>query len=240
MKRILISILVGICLLSLIGCAQQAQVQEDQATEKFQEESVDSTTQEVEQTQEEQTQSYSKNIGPEDAKAVVRVFTDFQEPLSAAFADLNPELVATLQTANEDWQPALPLLIEMAKEDKIRLEFKHLPLAGHEDAYLAAQAAEAANQQGKFWQYHDLLLENQEKLKKQDLINYATQLNLDIEKFKYNLDFESYAANIQRDIKEGQDMDVIGVPTIIVNGKVIEGTESYTTIEERIDKELNK
>ena len=102
----------------------------------------------------------------------------------------------------------------------VRYVWRHLPLTDvHAHAQMAAEAAEAATAQGAFWEMHDLLLENQDALEPNDLIAYAGQLGLDVERFEADLREHSGASRVAEDV-EGADLSgVSGTPTFFINGR---------------------
>jgi protein-disulfide isomerase len=109
--------------------------------------------------------------------------------------------------------------IESEMGDALRFVFREFPYARlHPHAELAAQAAEAAGAQGRFWEMHDLLFQNQQALELHDLIGYAKQLSLDVKEFKENLKTEKYMDRIREDFRSGVQNGVFGTPTIFLNG----------------------
>lgn len=132
-----------------------------------------------------------------------------------------------------------PLVSEVKEKykDQITFQFRHFPLvSAHRNAMAAHRAAEAASRQDKFWEMHDLLYANQKSW--QDSNNaaqvfegYATQIGLDIDKYKQDVTDASTAANVQADFKEGQDVGVQGTPTFFIDGKKYEA-EDLRTIED--------
>lgn len=106
---------------------------------------------------------------------------------------------------------------------QIRIEFKYFPLVSvHPNAFLAAMAAECANDQGKFWAYHDKLFAHQEGLNKSDLINFAKDTGLDINNFQACLDSGAKSGVVRTDMAEGSKLDINGTPTFFVNGEKVE------------------
>ncbi|MBU2476791.1 DsbA family protein [Candidatus Micrarchaeota archaeon] len=156
--------------------------------------------------------------GNPDAKIVVIEYSDFQCPACGSAYSYSKDAVNEFQ-------------------DQIRFEFRHFPLSNHPFAFKAAVAAEAANDQGKFWEYHDKLFENQDHLLRADLIKYAEELELDIEKFTATLDGNEKDALINSQIQQGNINKVSGTPTFFVNGKKV---ESWNKLREAIQAELNK
>lgn len=110
-----------------------------------------------------------------------------------------------------------PLLKQMLHEySQVRLLFMNFPLSAHPNAMNAAMAAVAAGKQGKFWSYHDKLFDNQDKLTLADLERYATELKLDLAKFK--ADMQAAKTQIEKDRAEGKKVDLAGTPGVFVNG----------------------
>ena len=109
--------------------------------------------------------------------------------------------------------------------------FRHLPLADvHPNAQLAAEAAEAAAAQGKFWEMHDLLFEHQDALRPMDLVGYAGQLGLDVERFTDELRRRVYASRVAEDIDTADMSGVTGTPTFFVNDRRHQGAYDIDTL----------
>jgi len=101
----------------------------------------------------------------------------------------------------------------------VRFAFRHFPLSQiHPHAYQAAEAAEAAGAQGRFWEMHDLLFEHQDRLGLRDLIGYAGALDLDLERFVADLRGHANAGRLREDFLSGVRSGVNGTPTFFVNG----------------------
>lgn len=110
--------------------------------------------------------------------------------------------------------------LEKAAGPYVRLCFKNLPLRKiHKQAQLAAQAALAANKQGRFWPMHDKLFDNQTALDRDDLLGYAKELGLDARRFKADLDSSAVKAQVERDVAEAERLGVQGTPTFYINGR---------------------
>jgi protein-disulfide isomerase len=102
---------------------------------------------------------------------------------------------------------------------RLRIVFRHYPLSGiHRHAQQAAEAAEAAGAQGKFWEMHTLLFERQLALRTKDLIRYAEELLLDVERFRRELNNETYAERVRADFLAGVQNGVYGTPGLFLNG----------------------
>ena len=98
--------------------------------------------------------------------------------------------------------------------------FRHLPLTDvHDHAELAAQAAEAAGAQGRFWAMHDLLFAHQDELETEDLIGYAGELDLDVERFVRDLSEERHARRVREDVASAEASGATGTPTFFVGDR---------------------
>src|ERR1700716_94570 len=119
-------------------------------------------------------------------------------------------------------------IVKRAQQDlgnQLRFVFRNFPLAeSHPHARLAAEAAEAAGAQGKFWEMHDLLFEHQDALEAEDLIGYAKSLRLDVPKFAHDLDAGTYTKRVRDDFRNGVRSGVNGTPTFFVNGSRYEAS----------------
>ena len=159
-------------------------------------------------------------FGPEDAKVVVGVFSDFECPYCAMAA-------TTLEQIRKDFG------------EQVLLVFHHLPLPFHEQALPAAKAAVAAHKQGKFWEYHDLLFADQEDLSKEKLESHAKNLGLSMKKFRKDRDSDATAQAIADDMKLAETLHVRGTPTMFVNGQRVENPMDYPSLEKGIQLLLN-
>jgi protein-disulfide isomerase len=95
---------------------------------------------------------------------------------------------------------------------------------------MAAEASEAASAQGKFWEMHDLLLEHQDALHPKDLVRYADELGLDVERFKDDLRTHKWAWRVARDVESAELSGVSGTPTFFVNGRRHDGAYDETSL----------
>ena len=123
---------------------------------------------------------------------------------------------------------------------KIRVIFKQNPLPFHKDAQLAAEASLAAHAQGKFWEMHDKLFGNQKALARTDLDKYATEIGLDLVKFKDALDKNTYKAAVAKDLADAGKAGVRGTPHFLVNGKAISGAQPFEAFKTIIDAEIKE
>lgn len=139
-----------------------------------------------------------------DARAAVTLieFTDYQCPVCA-------------QT-----QPVLERIVS-EYGDRLRLVVRDYPLARHADAERAAEAAEAAREQGKYWEYTALLFQNQQALKVQNLKEYAAHIGLDRARFDAALNSGKFSDSVRRDVLDGARIGVAGTPTIFLNGRQV-------------------
>jgi len=108
--------------------------------------------------------------------------------------------------------------------DQVRLAFRNFPLTQmHPHAQHAAEAAECAGAQGKFWEMHDLLYENQDALEDDDLVSYAAQIGLDMDRFQIELAQHAHADRVREDFMSGVRSGVNGTPTFFINGRRHDG-----------------
>jgi len=119
----------------------------------------------------------------------------------------------------------------------MKLVFKNFPLRNHKFAWPAAIAALAANKQGKFWELHDQLYENYNRLSDQKIREIAQQVGLDMEKFDKDMKDPELKALVERDFQEGAGAGVRGIPTIFVNGRQLKN-RSFQGFQAEIEKEL--
>jgi protein-disulfide isomerase len=159
------------------------------------------------------------SFGAADAKVVVVEFSDFQCPYCSQAA-------STVHRLREHY------------ENKIHFVFRHFPLSFHPDARPAAQAAVAAQAQGKFWEYHDLLFGHQSELGADALLDYARKLNLDLEAFRSASQAPATAARIADDVKLGESVMVQGTPTLFVNKQRIDDPLDYDVVARAVDEAL--
>jgi protein-disulfide isomerase len=122
-----------------------------------------------------------------------------------------------------------PILVDMHKEfgDRLRIIFREFPLVpNHQHALAAASAAEAAGLQGKFWEMHDKLYENQKTWHEVFDIRpifegYAKDIGLDVERYKQDVNSDQVAQRIFQDGKRGHSLNVKGTPTVFLNGREV-------------------
>jgi protein-disulfide isomerase len=121
--------------------------------------------------------------------------------------------------------------------ERLRFVFRNFPIStSHPHAERAAEAAEAADAQGKFWGMHDTLYENQRRLRDEDLRAYATQLELDLDRFDKELAEHVHAARIHEDFMSGVRSGVNGTPTFYVNGVRHDDSYDADTLLEALER----
>ena len=159
--------------------------------------------------------------GNPDAKIAVVEFSDFQCPFCGRVT---------------------PTLDQIQREygDQVRVVFKHLPLRIHPKAPGAHAAAEAAHQQGKFWEMHDLIFANQREMSEEKYIVYAEQIGLDADRFKKDVVAASTKKRIDADAAEASKLGVTGTPGFFVNGRFLSGAQPFSSFKTIIDEELGK
>ncbi len=123
--------------------------------------------------------------------------------------------------------------------DKIRFAYRDYPLAMHPNAEAAAEASECAKEQGKFWEMHNAMFANQQKLSPPDLVETAAGLGIDKDKFKACLDSGKKKEEVQKDFQDGQKVGVTGTPTFFINGLKLVGARDINSFSEIIEQELH-
>ncbi len=161
--------------------------------------------------------------GAENALVTIVEYSDFECPFCGR---VNPTLKQVFETP------------EYA--GKVRVIFKHNPLPFHKNAPLAAEASLAAHAQGKFWEMHDKLFENMKALTRPDLEKYATEIGLDMVKFKEALDKNTYKDAVAKDLADAGKAGVKGTPHFLVNGKAISGAQPFDAFKTVIDAEIKE
>jgi len=143
-------------------------------------------------------------IGPTDAAVTIVEYGDFQCPTcKLAF-------------------PVVKLLLKRFGAD-VRFAYRHFPLEQpHPLAFTAAEAAECAAAQGRFWQMHDLLFESQPRLERINLDAYARMLDLDMPRFASELDTHAHLHKVRADLKSGEQSHLRGTPGFYVNGRIVD------------------
>jgi protein-disulfide isomerase len=127
--------------------------------------------------------------------------------------------------------------LEQRFRRELRLVFRHFPITqAHPLAFAAAEASEAAGAQGRFWEMHDLLFENQPRFESRSLIAYATQLDLDIDGFADDINTHRHAERIRADFMGGVRSGVNGTPGLFINGELFDGPADLEPLARAIDE----
>jgi protein-disulfide isomerase len=122
----------------------------------------------------------------------------------------------------------------------VKIVYKDFPLDFHKDARKAAEASHCAGEQGKYWEYHDVLFANISALGVDNLKKYATDLKLDVNQFTTCLDSGKHAAQIGKDMAEGAQAGVTGTPAFFVNGRFLSGAQPFASFQDAIEEALEQ
>jgi protein-disulfide isomerase len=159
--------------------------------------------------------------GPANAPVTIVEFSDFQCPFCS-------RIVPTLEQVKAKYG------------DKVRIVFRQFPLGMHPQAQKAAEASLCANEQGKFWEFHDFMFQNQQQLAVESLKAKAKELGLNADSFNSCLDSGKFASKITEDQEAGSAAGVSGTPALFINGRFINGAVPLEQITEVIDDELRR
>jgi protein-disulfide isomerase len=157
--------------------------------------------------------------GPEAAPITIVEFSDYQCPFCQ-------RVESTLAQLDELYP------------GQLRFVYRHLPLEFHENALPAAAAAVCADEQSRFWEYHDLLFANQRALSAPQLVQYAVQLELDEASFRACLRADTTVQRIADDVAAGKAAGATATPTFFINGAVLRGAQGLEAFKSLIDREL--
>jgi len=160
--------------------------------------------------------------GEEDAPVTIVEFSDYECPYCGRFYS---------QTRDQ-------IISEYVDTGKVKMVFRDFPLSFHQNAQKAAEAAECAGEQGKYWEMHDALYSNQQSLDVASIKGYAADLGLNTGDFESCLDNGDMAAEVQKDFTEGQGYGVRGTPAFFINGKLVSGAQPFSVFQQAIDAEL--
>ena len=159
--------------------------------------------------------------GSANAPVTIVEFSDFQCPYCAR---VQPDLVKIRETY----------------KDKVKIVFKDYPLEFHANARKAAEASRCAAEQGKYWEYHDVLFANGTALELANLKKFAENLKLDATQFSTCLDSGKHAASISKDMAEGTQAGVTGTPAFFVNGRFLSGAQPFASFQDAIEEALEQ
>jgi protein-disulfide isomerase len=157
--------------------------------------------------------------GPSNARVTIVEFSDFQCPFCSKAVTESKALMR--QFPND-----------------VKLIFKQFPLDDHAQAEFGAEAALAAQTQGKFWEMHDLMYAGYPNLSRETVMGYAKKLGLDMSRFTSEVDSHKYKARVQSEEQEGENAGVGGTPTFFIDGKKLNDTFDVATVAPLIRKEL--
>ena len=165
----------------------------------------------------------------QEAKVIIVEFADYQCPFCKKYFD---ESFSKIRDS-------------FVSTNKVIYAFRDYPLTNHPQALLASNAANCANDQGKFWEMHDLLFGRQDQWNFKDnaktvITGFASELKLDIEKFNQCLDTQKYLIKIQKHIADGLKYGVTGTPTFFINNKKVLGAQTFETFSSIINGEINR
>jgi protein-disulfide isomerase len=160
--------------------------------------------------------------GPRDAPITIVEFSDFQ----------CTECKSVLNVLNQ---------VVERYPDKVKLAFRDFPIANiHPHAEKAAEAAHCAADQGKFWEFHDLLFDKQDTIPTTDVADYAKALGLEIPTFQACVDGRKYQEKVERNYAAGVKAGVSGTPAFFINGRLLSGAQPFEAFKMVIDEELER
>lgn len=160
------------------------------------------------------------SLGPEDAPITLVAFSDFECPYC------------------QKWYAETWTQIQQNYGDKVRLVYRDFPLPMHANAQPAAEAAACAFEQGKYWEFQDLIFNSGATLGDQTYQDFAQQLGLDVESFKTCYESGRYRAEVEADRDWASELGVSSTPTFFVNGIALVGAQPFETFQQVIEMEL--
>lgn len=131
------------------------------------------------------------------------------------------------------------LAIVAAYPETVRLVFKQFPLDMHSQANLAAQAALAAHAQGRFWPLHDRMFANFRQISRPNILKWAAECGMDTIRFERDLNSGRFRAEVEKEVREGENAGVMGTPTFFINGKRYNGPLDLEALRPIFEAELN-
>ncbi|HAL17890.1 MAG TPA: hypothetical protein DCP32_14445 [Anaerolineaceae bacterium] len=167
------------------------------------------------------TEDGDPSYGPADAPITIIEFSDFECPYC------------------QRWHAEVWKKLAAAYRSQIRLVYRDFPLYSiHPNAGPAANAAECAKEQGKYWEFHDLLFSGAEKLGESAYQTYASALNMDLNAFQQCLDESRYEAEVTADFEYASSIGISSTPTFFINGVALIGAQPFEVFQEVIELEL--
>ena len=162
-------------------------------------------------------------LGNPNAKVAVIEYSDFECPFCGKM------FLETLPKIKENF----------VKTGKVKFIYRHFPLRSiHQYAQKAAEASECASEQGKFWEYHDIIFERQSQMGVNSFKTWAKELGLNANQFGSCLDSGKYSSRVDADYNEGLALEIDGTPATFINGKLVPGAQPYEEFEKVINEAL--
>lgn len=161
-------------------------------------------------------------LGPADAALTIVEYGGFESPLCKQVAPLLRHVVDRF-------------------DGRVRLVYRHFPIEDiHPHALCAAEAAECAASQGRFWEMHDLLFANQERLQPRDLLGYADRLQLDLGRYRAEMSLRSHLGRIRDQARSGRRCRVRSSPAVFVHGKAVDVTFGFKSVVDAVERALDR
>jgi protein-disulfide isomerase len=185
------------------------------------------------------------SLGSKSAKVTAIIFSDFLCPFCAALSGDSKSMVDSMKSRfGNDWEAPLPNIIkEYVDSGKVRIVWKDAPYHGDQAVQVHA-AARCANEQGKFWDFHNLIFskygEQQGEYNKDNLKKLGVDLKLDANKYNSCIDSDRYIQTMRDSISYAQGVGANGTPATFINGKLVSGAQPYSQFKTIIDEELKK
>jgi len=186
------------------------------------------------------SRSPSVNAGPDQTK----VYTVRTEGAPSLGPQTAPIRIAEFSDFQCEYCARVGLTLTQIREvykDEVQIVWKNLPLTSiHKNAMGAALASQAAYNQGKFWEFHDKLFANQDKLDVDSLKQYAAELGLNTTQFETDFQSSDVKKHIGADIGEAESLGITGTPTFFINGHMLVGSQPFSNFAELINAELQR
>jgi protein-disulfide isomerase len=181
----------------------------------------------------------SPSKGSKTAPVTIIEFSEFMCPYCSAASGFNEDVMNYLKSGDSNWEAPIPKIMEeYVKDGKVRIVFKNFIV--HGTAIEPGQASLCADDQGKFWEMHDLLFENQAAISTEKIAEFAEDIELDMDEFNACLSSEKYAEELDKTTAEGRAVGITGTPAFSVNGIMISGAQGFDAFKTVIDAELAK